>query len=145
MSSKYQKVLRENICICHKYCVRSVNLTCIHIIVHQGYDDAEESPSLADLSSNNLTPESTRKDRHKKTSAHKRKDKKAKKVTFLQTNRVEAQNPMINLPACRPLQDMMVVDQSVFPVRTPDREGFLGPLSDLLEEEITLPGEEDQR
>ena len=49
--------------------------------LNQGYDDAEESPSLADLSSNNLTPESTRKDRHKKTSAHKRKDKKAKKVT----------------------------------------------------------------
>ena len=40
---------------------------------------------------------------------------------------------------------MMLVDQSVFPVRTPDREGFLGPLSDLLEEEITLPGEEDAR
>ena len=40
-----------------------------------------------------------------------------------------------------PLQD--IVEQSVFPVRTPDKEGFLGPLSDLLEEEITLPGEED--
>ena len=39
----------------------------------------------------------------------------------------------------------LAVDQSVFPVRTPDREGFLGPLSDLLEEEITLPGEEDAR
>ncbi len=34
-----------------------------------------------------------------------------------------------------------IVDQTVFPVRTPDKEGFLGPLSDLLEEEITLPGE----
>ena len=40
-----------------------------------------------------------------------------------------------------PQQDL--VEQSVFPVRTPDKEGFLGPLSDLLEEEITLPGEED--
>ena len=37
-----------------------------------------------------------------------------------------------------------VVDQSVFPVRTPDKEGWLGPLSDLLEEEITLPGESRQ-
>ena len=53
----------------------------------QGYDDAaEESPSLADLSSNNLTPESTRKKdgcggRQKKAVAlHRRKDKKAKKV-----------------------------------------------------------------
>ncbi len=37
-----------------------------------------------------------------------------------------------------------LVDQSVFPVRTPDKEGWLGPLSDLLEEEITLPGESRQ-
>ena len=31
----------------------------------------------------------------------------------------------------------------MFPVRTPDKDGqgWLGPLSDLLEEEITLPGE----
>ena len=36
---------------------------------------------------------------------------------------------------------MVEEDQSVFPVRTPDKDGFLGPLSDLLEEEITLPGE----
>ena len=49
----------------------------------QGYDEAEESPSLADLSSNNLTPEAARKDRqHKKTASHKRKEKKTKKVIY---------------------------------------------------------------
>ena len=48
--------------------------------------------------------------------------------------------PSINCPL-----QTLDVEQSVFPVRTPDREGFLGPLSDLLEEEITLPGEEEAR
>ncbi len=94
-------------------------------LIQQGYDAAEESPSLADLSSNNLTPETVRHaggDKQKRSAAARKQHKK---------RRQQQQPPE-------------PIDQSVFPVRTPDKEGFLGPLSDLLEEEITLPGEESR-
>ncbi len=98
----------------------------------------DESPSMADLSSNN-TPE-----------AQKRKAKR-------KPQKRHQKNKRVGTPK---------VDQSTFPVRTPDKvspssvqavllvahkafrtfqEGWIGPLSDLLEEEITLPGEGDRQ
>ena len=86
-------------------------------------NDGEESPALADLSSND-TPELGPKSKKNPV----RKPGKERKHS--RSGRRSATTPEGD-PA----------DQSAFPVRTPDKDGFLGPLSDLLEEEITLPGE----
>eukprot|EP00095_Tigriopus_kingsejongensis_P009409 maker-scaffold143_size313727-snap-gene-1.22 protein:Tk09409 transcript:maker-scaffold143_size313727-snap-gene-1.22-mRNA-1 annotation:"PREDICTED: uncharacterized protein LOC100142575" len=85
-------------------------------------DDSKEgeSPALADLSSNN-TPEMPPKTKTRKTSRERKHSRSGKK----------GKSP----------HSPEGIDQSVFPVRTPDKEGFLGPLTDLLEEEIMLPGE----
>lgn len=85
-----------------------------------GRDDEYESPSMADLSSNNTPPNLTTTTAS--PSKRHRPKKKSRQAGKRRTSRDE-------------------IDQSVFPVRTPDKEGFLGPLADLLEEEITLPGE----
>lgn len=82
-------------------------------------DQGGESPAQADQSSNN-TPELQVKAKTRKTSRERKHSKSNKKSGKFASNEV---------------------DQSSFPIRTPDKEGFLGPLTDLLEEEILLPGE----
>eukprot|EP00094_Tigriopus_californicus_P009459 TCALIF_09122-PA protein Name:"Protein of unknown function" AED:0.06 eAED:0.04 QI:0/0.6/0.33/0.83/0.8/0.66/6/74/974 len=82
-------------------------------------DNGGESPAQADQSSNN-TPELQVKAKTRKTSRERKHSKSSKKPGRFASNEVE---------------------QSSFPIRTPDKEGFLGPLTDLLEEEIMLPGE----
>ena len=82
----------------------------------ESYNDGDESPSLADLSSNTQSPESAPKSHKKHT----------KKRTRSKDNKD-------------------AIDQTVFPVRTPDKDGFLGPLSDLLEEDSQLPDEDECR
>lgn len=93
----------------------------------------EESPTLGDLSSNN-TPEMPHR-----TKAKKAVRKTSKDHHYRSTKSRGRTPPSTSSAAAR--DD---VDQSVFPIRTPDKEGFLGPLTDLLEEEITLPGESRQ-
>ena len=92
----------------------------------------EESPTLADLSSNN-TPETPHRTKHKKAV------RKTSKDHHYRNAKGRGRTPTSASSVHSSGRDD--VDQSVFPIRTPDKEGFLGPLTDLLEEEITLPGE----
>jgi hypothetical protein len=88
-------------------------------------EDAPDSPTLADLSSNN-SPEMSHGARAK-TAVGSRRPRHGSGI-----------GKKIHKRSRRVGED---IEQSAFPARTPDKEGFIGPLNDLLEEEIMLPGD----